>query len=88
MMKDLYILDMDDFCGCLGLVNNVFWMVVCWGGVFDRGGGDGIFSNDGFWVSRFGGWRGIMSYLIVIFDLWVRRWYDYDYYFDNYESFL
>lgn len=88
MMKDFYILDMDDFCGCSGLVNNVFWMVVCWGGVCDRGRGDGIFSNDGFWVSRFGGWRGIMSYLIVIFDLWVCRWYDYDYYFDNYESFL
>lgn len=88
MMKDFYILDMDDFCGCLGLVNNVFWMVVCWGGVCDRGGGDGIFSNDGFWVSRFGGWWGIKLYLIVIFDLWVCWWYDYDYYFDNYESFL
>lgn len=61
MMNDLYILDMDDFCGCSVSVNNVFWMAVCWGGVSDRGGGDGTPSNDGLWVSRSGGWGGTMS---------------------------
>lgn len=61
MMRDLLISDMDDFCGCLGSVNNVFWMAVCWGGVCNRGGGNRTCRHDGLWVSRSGGWRGTMS---------------------------